>query len=157
MIAWYLSRDGSLCQSLQKKGVARVNVGRAQCQILGRPAARVKVPAAPCVKVPKCQSVKFRPAPGPYYPTPETESQRDERAKRRMGCPPIDDVVHLSAIDARTSQVQRCQVLFHVSKRLARDGRDPGERDGVLLCICAGACSRDSHAESLSGELREVG
>ena len=44
-----------LCQILQKKVVACVNVGRAQCQILGRPAARVKVPAVPG---PLCQISK---------------------------------------------------------------------------------------------------
>ena len=61
---------GPLCVKFSKKRsslVSMLAVGpRAQCQILGHPAARVKVPAAPCVKVSKCQ--KFRPAPGPYYP-----------------------------------------------------------------------------------------
>ena len=79
------------CQILQKKVVACVNVsrptlcvkistrGRAPlcqivkkghhpCQILGRPTARVKVPAARgprCQILPPCVKVKFRPAPGP--------------------------------------------------------------------------------------------
>ena len=46
---------GPLCVKLSQKKVV------IPCQILRHPAARVKVPAAPCVKV--SESVKFRPAP----------------------------------------------------------------------------------------------
>ena len=62
-----------LCQILQKKGFH-------SCQsFLGRPAARVKVPAAPgllCQILPPCVKVSnFGRPRGPYYPAPVTVTQ----------------------------------------------------------------------------------
>ena len=51
---------GPLCVKLCKKRSSSVT-----CQILGHPAARVKMCQSSGPPVSKCQSVKFRPAPGP--------------------------------------------------------------------------------------------